>query len=781
MRRTPLVVAIALLVLLWATGGAVATAPREEGAKGQEEAVAPEAYTAIAAGNSHTCALTTSGGVKCWGANWSGQLGDGTWASWDTPVDVIGLGSGVRAIAAGGSHTCALTAGGSVKCWGSNGSGQLGDGTTMWRATPVDVSGLGSGVVAIAAGGWHTCALTMGGGVKCWGWNYYGQLGDGTTTDRTTPVDVSGLGSGVVAIAAGGWHTCALTAGGGVKCWGLNGSGQLGDGTTTNRNMPVDVSGLGSGVSAIAAGDRHTCALTTGGGVKCWGYNIGQLGDGTTTNRNMPVDVSGLWSGVSAIAAGGYHTCALMRVGGGVKCWGGNWIGQLGDGTTTSRNMPVDVVRLGSGVRAIGAGGFHTCVLTASGGIKCWGDNTYGQLGIGKFGYRPIPADVSGLGSGVSAIAAGDRHTCALRAGGVKCWGANRDGQLGNGMWTDRATPVDVSGLGSGVRAIAAGDLHTCALTAGGSVKCWGGNWIGQLGDGTATSRNTPVDVSRLGAGMIAAIATGGLHTCALTAGGGVKCWGSNLYGQLGDGTTTSRNMPVDVSGLASGVVAIAAGNSHTCALTTSGGVKCWGSNGSGQLGDGTRTHRNTPVDVSGLASGVVAIAAGGEHTCALTMGGGVKCWGWNVYGQLGDGTATSRTTPVDVIGLGSGVVAIAAGGFHTCALTAGGGVKCWGGNWYGQLGDGTTRSRTTPMDVAELWSGVSATAAGESHTCAIRAAGVKCWGANLYGQLGDGEFGYSPTPVDVVSSAATPTATNTATPARTPMGAITLPVCPLC
>jgi uncharacterized repeat protein (TIGR01451 family) len=313
--------------------------------------------TAIAAGEYHTCALTSGGGVKCWGFNGYGELGDGTTTQRTTPVDVSGLGSGVSAISAGHGYTCALTSGGGVKCWGDNQYGQLGDGTTTQRTTPVDVSGLGSGVAAISAGAFHTCALTSGGGVKCWGDNLDGDLGDGTTTQRTTPVDVSGLGSGVASISAGYYHTCALTSGGGVKCWGDPADGQLGDGTTTVRTTPVAVSGLGSGVAAISAGAFHTCALTTGGGVKCWGYNgNGQLGDGTSSGpqtcagspcSTTPVDVSGLGSGVTAIAAGGYHTCALTS-GGGVKCWGANYAGQLGDGTTTQRTTPVDVVALNS-------------------------------------------------------------------------------------------------------------------------------------------------------------------------------------------------------------------------------------------------------------------------------------------------------------------------------------------------------------------------------------------------------------------------------------------------
>ncbi len=709
----------------------------------------------VAAGGGHTCGLTTGGGVKCWGNNSYGQLGDGTRIDRFTAVNVSGLTSGVSAIVAGSTHTCALTTGGGVKCWGYNANGRVGDGTTaLYRMTAVDVVGLSSGVIAIAARVGHTCALTTAGGVKCWGDNWSGQLGDGTRLSRFTAVDVSGLSSGVSAIAAGRDHTCALTTGGGVKCWGYNSGGQLGDGTTTDRLTAVDVSELNSGVSAIATGDRHTCAVVTGGGVKCWGSNFdGQLGDGSTTDRLTAVDVSGLTSGVVAIATGGYHTCALVT-GGGVKCWGSNYVGQLGDGFTTARWTAVDVVGLSSGISAIDTGDGHTCAISMGGSVKCWGSNFDGQLGDGSTTDRWTAVDVSRLGSGVSAVATGSLHSCALTTdGGVKCWGYNENGQLGDGGTVMvRPTAVDVSGLSSGVSAMAAGERHTCALTTGGGVKCWGYNRFGQLGDGTNTNRSTPANVSGLSGG-VSAIATGRFHTCALTTGGGVKCWGDNISGQLGDGTTTDRWTAVDVSGLSSGVSAIATGSRHSCAITTGGGVKCWGSNIRGQLGDGTATDRWTAADVSGLSSGVSAIAAGNFYTCALTTGGGVTCWGDNISGQLGDGTTTDRLTAVDVSGLSSGVSAIDAGEQHTCALTTSGGGRCWGRNDHGQLGDGTRTSRLTAVDVNGLNSGLSAIAVGSFHTCALTTSGgVKCWGNNFRGQLGIGGRNYG-LPGDVLMS----------------------------
>ena len=301
----------------------------------------------------------------------------------------------------------------------------------------------------------------------------------------------------VTTISAGSYHTCALHITGAVKCWGDNGWGQIGNNSTIDSHIPVDVSGLSSGVVAISAGGDHSCAiLTTGGTVKCWGYNLwGQLGNNSTNDSHVPVDVTGLSSGVAAISAGYVHTCAVLTTGA-VNCWGYNGGGQLGDGTYIQRNTPVDVRGLTSSVTALAVGGYHTCALTSAGGVKCWGNNEFGQLGVGTQVNHWAPVDVSGLTSGVIALTAGDYQTCALTsAGGVKCWGWNTHGELGDGTYNDRLIPVDVSGLTYGVTALAAGVYHTCALTSVGGIKCWGWNDYGQIGDGTYTQRNTPVDV----------------------------------------------------------------------------------------------------------------------------------------------------------------------------------------------------------------------------------------------------------------------------------------------
>lgn len=338
-------------------------------------------------------------------------------------------------ISTGGYHTCAITLSGGVKCWGLGNDGQLGNGSTMNSYIPKDVNGLGATVVSVAAGDFHTCAVTSTGGVKCWGNNIRGQLGNGTTTASLLPVDVVGLTVGVEAVYAGRQHTCAVTSTGGVKCWGWNDKGQLGNNTTsTSQSTPVDVVGLGSGVSSMSAGFRHTCALTSSGGVLCWGDGPnGELGNNTNSGALTPVNVNGLGSGVASITSGYSHNCVGMASGG-MKCWGLNALGQLGDGTSSFRNTPVDVVGLASSVITVAAGGNHTCAALVGGGAECWGQNNNGQLGNGgNSGSLSSPTAIVSLTEELSELSGGSANTCALlESGNVKCWGSNANGASGN-------------------------------------------------------------------------------------------------------------------------------------------------------------------------------------------------------------------------------------------------------------------------------------------------------------------------------------------------------------
>lgn len=349
---------------------------------------------------------------------------------------------------------------------------------------------------------------------------------------------------GIVGVSAGGAFSCALTSGGAVLCWGAGAGGELGDGLRTNRSSAGGVAGLSSGVLAVSAGSEHACAITAGGAARCWGLDYdGQLGDGSGAFgviRDTPVAVVGLAGGVASIAAGASHTCAVST-GGGVKCWGRNDHGQLGDGTTMKRLAPVAVSGLSSGVAAVVPGAYHTCALMTAGGVQCWGDNEYGQLGDGSTTERLTPVAVSGL-AGASAISAGDYHACALVGGGVVCWGDNGNGQLGNGSTTSSNTPVATSGLASGVVDVSAGaDFdHSCALLAGGSVRCWG-EYRFPIGGIFPIASTTPLDRGFSGAVAISAGGAGFVltaHVCAIGIDGGVTCMGGNHYGQLGDGHT---------------------------------------------------------------------------------------------------------------------------------------------------------------------------------------------------------------------------------------------------
>jgi alpha-tubulin suppressor-like RCC1 family protein len=734
---------------------------------------------AIAAGDYHNLALLTDGTVVAWGGNYAGQLGTSAGsADRTTPTRVCDVGSsdcaadplaGVIAIAVGTDHSFALRAGGAVVSWGANSTGQLGDNTTSGQIRPVTVCAVGAtnctanplvGVTAIAGGSNHSVGVLSDGSVVAWGSNQGGRLGTNGPTSQYTPAPVCAVGAtdcsadpltGIATLAVDGAASLALGTDGTVVGWGANLNGQLGDGTTTSRSVPVRVCAVDcaeplGGIASIATSGGHSLAVSTTGATFAWGFGeYGQLGDRARVNRTSPVRVCAVkatdcaadpLAGASAVGAGDFFSVALLSDGT-VRAWGDHQYGQLGDGAIEGTVRPdavcaPDCTPL-TGVTAVSAnggyvgGGGHSLALRSDGSVLSWGGNNYGQLGDGAWQSRDLPAEVCGVGctaplTGVTAVATGTNHSLALLSDGtVVGWGRNGVGNLGNGTWWDSATPVRVCAAGAttctgpltDVVAIAAGGDHSLALLSDGTVVGWGSNYNGQLGDGTGgmsvQAKNIPVRVCAVGA-------------------------------------TNCAAQPL------SGVVAIKAGGSvagtggHSVALLSDGTVAAWGANYHGQLADGTTTNRTRPVRVCAVGAtdcsanpltNATAIGAAGAPSAAV-VAGTVVAWGANNSGQLGDATTTNRTSPVRVCAVNAtdctanpltGVTGITLGYSHSLALVAGGTVLSWGDNWAGQLGNGTTTNRATPGWVcahgqsdcaANPLTGVTAVASGYNHNLAI-------------------------------------------------------------
>jgi Regulator of chromosome condensation (RCC1) repeat/Bacterial Ig-like domain (group 2) len=360
---------------------------------------------------------------------------------------------------------------------------------------------LGPAMADVAAGLQDTCALLRSGAVECWGANYSGQHGDGTTTNSRVPrLPVVGINNATQVTLGWGW-ACARLATGAINCWGANGNGQLGNGGApgTFSTTPVKVRGI-STATTVAAGGDFTCALLANGTVWCWGYNgNGELGNGTTTESSIPVQVAGINTAV-AIGTGYEHGCAVLASGA-VQCWGQNSFGALGNGSTTDSTTPVTVVGLSS-AQNLAAGVFTTCALLTNGTERCWGDNFYGELGDGSAGgygsYSTTPTHVKGISSGVAIIAGGYFNCVLLRGGTVQCWGDNRDGVLGTGGGPGSNVPVSFIGVKSPTR-LAGGYSNVCTLFSGDLVTCWGGNQYGQLGNGHKNSNPNPSPTNVIG------------------------------------------------------------------------------------------------------------------------------------------------------------------------------------------------------------------------------------------------------------------------------------------
>lgn len=351
-------------------------------------------------------------------------------------------------------------------------------------------------------------------------------------------------------------------------------------------------------------------------------------------------------------------------------------------------------------VTSISAGSYHTCAIDPDGGAWCWGYNNYGQLGDDSTTNRARPVRVFGLSSGIVQISAGDYHSCAVdENANAWCWGRNGNGRLGDDTTTTSARPVQAL-LPSGAKTIDAGDTFTCAIDTSDVAWCWGDNTRGRLGNGTTTSSRTPVAVLNLGPGVKSISTSLFGHACAIDANDEAWCWGYSNGGQVGFSTTLTNATPGRVQGLPSGIMRLEAGHTHSCAIDSVGALWCWGTNGRGELGDGTTEDRVQPAVVNGLSSGVRDLGLGRFSSCAIDAARSLWCWGDNDYGQIGDNTTTRSSLPVHVSTLTTPVDQVTSGGFHTCASDVEGGLWCWGRGSFSQIGDGFTSERRIPTAV---------------------------------------------------------------------------------
>ena len=592
-------------------------------------------------------------------------------------------------LALGVHHSCAIHNEGSLWCWGRNTAGQLGLGDETDRLEPTRV--FEEGVIAVSAGTSHTCAVTESGDVLCWGQHLAG-LGDGFTQLSSSPITVAGLPAPAMDVAVGESHSCVLLRDGAVMCWGSNASGQLGIGADVEEvDLPHHLSALGGKATSLVTGRQHSCALLDSGMARCWGDNsFGQIGNNGWNDMYLPTDVVTL-SNLESLSAGKEHSCAITESKR-LHCWGRNHMGQLGDDTQAPSAAPI---LIGVDYHRVEAGGEHTCGVDLEGWVQCWGANHAGQLGDGSMDPRLSPDLHVELTVPVSAIAVGDHHSCALtRGGSLRCWGANNRGQLGDGTTYDAVLPDKLAGMPeSGTRMVAPGGTHACALTMTGKVLCWGNNHRGQTGGAEYAAFQMPSEVA-FGDLNPVELSAGTVHTCARSGDGQVACWGGNHDHALGlplDVTTSTT--PVLIAGI-SDAASLSAGHRYACVLTDGGQVRCWGNGEHGRLGNGSTLPSETPVTVS-LPGSPVDVQTGLMHTCAHVIVSDIgeqRCWGLNTLGQVGNRSYDNAMTPDPVMLDDTNplryVHTMSAGSYHTCArVMAAGRIRCWGRNHEVQLG----------------------------------------------------------------------------------------------
>ena len=754
----------------------------------------------VAVGNQHSCALTPSGRVVCWGDNTYGQIGDGAGilppvAVQTTPAEIA---AGFVSVVSGGSHSCGLQVDGTAFCWGANGFGQIGNGatSTVGISLPVRVA-TNMKFRSLAAGAMHTCGLATDGTAWCWGSNWYGQLGIGDpgTASASVPRPVTNYPPSALvftSLTAGANHTCGITPTGTAQCWGDDQYGQIGVAAVSTQCKGglacVAQSTPTAGATtfkALAGGTEATCGITTGGATVCWGQGKVIPGGGAGPTFT-PIPVAG--PAFTSIGVGDQFACGTVA-GGGVACWGLNTVGQIGSGgpTGTFVGSPVSVSGPAD-YSSVSVGPDFACGVGAGSVVRCWGDSNTSQVGV-TVPSVGVPTTVSGVA--LTSVQAGGSHVCGMDGAGITvCWGNNQFGQIGHGragsVPGQSVVPTPVARFGMiGAAIVGSKPPPPQSLTV------------------DPQSGGTRVSVLRPVAETFVQVTSGAYHSCAVTQSGLAYCWGYDIAGQIADPSAAHGNCrdfntanpgaspspagscvpnPSLALNAPTPITAISAGAGHTCVLAGTAAA-CWGSDASGELGRTVACQSPTCAQPAGpvgfppsvpAAAATISAEAGttcsvdatqsvaacwgrgfsptptplagvtkpsyatsdGSHTCVMA-GAQLACMGANQFGEVGDGT-THASNALHGVRL-KDVVSVTLGFDFTCAIAEKRQGFCWGLNSAGQLGDGATVNSNVPMPVGKTGQ-LLVLDAGNQHACALNTSGAMfCWGDNTFGQIGDG------------------------------------------